>query len=272
MKALIAASMLLLLSPNVVRSEPARVVSVTGQILVDGNPLPSSDQAGLVAVRPGATVKLPRDATLQLLQGNLSVGLLGAARLTLGPGAAGVKVHELQGAVRMAGAGGRLSFQGWQVELASKGAAVLLAGQRLYVLEGSALVRLPPPPVAPAAAVLAWTTTLAAGKAMPLGSAIVAATAGAVPPPRVSRLTASFGDPAPWVPRVVGQVSLEDVKQAQQWMQSERQAQRETASCGCTEGGAQGGHMGGSKVETGNVQANTGVLKVRIHGIPRKAQ
>ena len=107
---------------------------------------------------------------------------------------------------------------------------------------------------------------------MPLGLKITAATAGAKPPLDVLRGTASHGTPPPWTPDLAG-VSLEDVKEARTWMQGETQAQRETAACGCTEGGgAQGGSLGGTGVETGTVQKTVTVIKIRIDGIPKKGK
>ena len=283
---------------------PARVVSVTGKVTANGKPMAATDTQ-LSAIAPGTALQVTGGAVAQLmLRGGLSVGLMGQVQVIVGGKAADVELHQLAGAVRMGGAGGSLTVKGWRVELAPTGASVILHGSRLYVLEGTALVRMPrvvaPKPVAattdtepgqpggpgtgtnsgtgttvsavPPVAVLPTTTTLAAGKAMALGQKIVPATAGVTPSTAVLRATSSHGMPAPWKPGLGG-VSLQDVQQARVWMQAERQAQRETAACGCTEGGgAQGGALGGKGVETGNVQKTITVIKIRIDGLPKKGK
>lgn len=283
---------------------PARVVSVIGKVTANGNALKTDDSTRLSAVAPGTMLQVSGGAVAQLmLRGSLSVGIMGQATVTVGGKSADVEVHQSEGAVRLGGAGGSLTVKGWRVALAPAGASVILHGSRLYVLEGTALVQMPrvvtPKPVPPAseepgqpgmstststsastttappsppAPVLPTTTTLAAGKAMALSLKIVPATAGATPPTVVLRATSAHGTPAAWMPGL-GSVSLQDVQQARVWMQAERQAQRETAACGCTEGGgAQVGALGGKGVETGNVQKTTTVIKIRIDGVPKKGK
>ena len=285
---------------------PARVITITGEVTSGGKPV-KTNATQLTAVSRGTPLLVTSGATAQLmLRGSLAVGIMGQADVIVGGWTADVEVRQLAGAVRMGGNGGSLTIKGWRVELASTGASVLLHGNRLHVLEGTALVRMPmvkAPPVvprpAPAAAtlpgqpepgkpeaskiaaetvtpppapVLPTTTTLAAGKAMALGLKIVPATAGAPPPAAVLRATSSHGVPAPWTPGLGG-VSIEDIRQARIWMQGEQQAQRETAACGCTEGGgAQGGALGGKGLETGNVQKTVTAIKIRVEGVPKKSK
>lgn len=270
---------------------PVQVVTVQGTVTAGGHQVTTSGSQ-FTAVAAGSPMDVAPGASAQLLLhgGSLSVGVLGHAQLILGVAKTDVQVTRLDGAVRMAGAGGALTVQGWRVELDQAGASVLLHKGCLYVLGGTALLRMPPvkvitPPPAPAPApdqpaiaapppapILPTTTTLAAGKSMPLGLKIVPATAGARPPLEVLRGTASHGTPAPWTP-ALAKVSKDDVKAARVWMQAETQAQRETAACGCTDGGgAQGGSLGGAGVETGNVQKTVTVIKIRIDGVPKKGK
>ena len=282
-------------------ASPARVVSINGVVTAGGKPV-STPGRQLRALAPGEVLQVGSGATAQLLlRGSLGVGLMGQATVTVSGKEADVEVAALNnGAVRLGGKGGSLTYKGWRVELASAGASVILHGGRLYVLGGTALVRMPrvlaPRPVAPPAPpaddepgraststststpvpepapVLPTTTTLAAGKAMALADRIRPATAGATPPTAVLRGTSDHGVPAPWRPGLGG-VSAEDVKQARVWMQAEQQAQRETAACGCTEGGgAQGGALGGKGADTGDVQKSVTVIKIKINGVPKKSK
>ena len=303
MKASTLLAALVLVLPGTARADdsaPVQVVSLAGAATANGAPL----QAARPTMAPGTSLQVSAGGVAQLLlRGKLSVGILGQAEVAIGGKGADVEVRSLHGAVRLAGAGASLSVKGWQIVLANSGGSVVLHAGRLYVLAGSAILRMPtikapPPPEAaaeppapiplpgktpaPASAqvmpplqpppVLPTTTVLAAGKSMPLGLKITPATAGATPPEAVLRLTGSHGAPAPWDPGL-GAVSLDDVRRAQVWMQAEQQSQRETASCGCTEGGgAQGGALGGKGVETGNVQKTIAVIKIRIDGVPKKSQ
>ena len=130
----------MLLAPNSAPAQktlPVQVVTVQGAVKADGKAL-STSASQLTAIPPGRPLEVAAGASAQLLLhgGNLSVGVLGQARLVLGVDKTDVALQQLGGAVRMAGMGGALTVQGWRVELDQAGASVVLHKGTLYVLEG----------------------------------------------------------------------------------------------------------------------------------------
>lgn len=257
----------------------ARVISVIGSASARGQAV----SAG-ASLAPGSTLDVGRGAVVQLLFGDhLSAGIAGPTRVQLSSQQAHVVVHDEGGAIRLCGANGLLRTGGWSVALGARGAAVMLHGGALYGLRGEAMVRLSMLGAGKLSGVgrllgLTGQGTIAptfkqlgAGQVMRLagiGNSMQASPGAA--PPRVQQLTARYAPPAPWRPRV-GQVSTADVRQARRWMQRERQAQRETAACGCTEGGgAQGEHLGGKGLEGSTAEQKHAVVRVRVVGVPRK--
>jgi hypothetical protein len=237
----------------------ARVVSRSGAL----GPPPAL--AGEVQVGAGETLQL-------LLPGGGSVaGVCGPARLRVGAGA-DLALLSGAGPLLLSGAGGRLLLPRGSVQLDPAGAAVLLHGHRLYVLRGRARVAWAAGAGVAAPASQPVARTLQAGSYVELDPSGALAVAAGSPAPALLTRARNHGAPPPWNPGGVDRVTVEDVKRARQRTREERQAAREAASCGCTEGSGQGVDQTGGRDRTTTMEQFKARLRVRISGLPARGR
>lgn len=266
---LIALVLLLVSPPSVAaaRTEaqapgPAlQLISLVGQAHVDGKPVKA--RQGALATGGPLALTLSPGAVAQLIIGSVSVSVSGPGTLRLIDPHRAVMAYSGTGALRLAG--GPAHVRAGRISLSLlAGSCVILEGEALFIVAGEVLVsssRSKAPP-----------TRLKVGQVqVPAGQwspGLFNAEGGA----RLQRQLDAFQAPAIWTPNVT-EFSLDDIQRAEGSAQRERQAQKETAACGCTEGGgAQGGALGGKGLETGNVQKTVTAIKIRVEGVPKKSK
>ncbi len=256
-------------------ARPLRLLSLTGAARVDG-------EATVAPSRwpAGALLDLSCGAVAQLLvetpAGALALAVRGPARVRLLGRAAEVDVLEGR-ALRLAGAGA-LQAAGWRLELDG---TALLDGERLFVLEGRASLR--PLPGGAVGPVLRFARAIAdepglaagvqptAGHAVRLGLTRAELTPGAPPEPLLAELS-RFQPPPAWRSRPP-EVTLAEVRRAEQWTREQRRSERQAASCGCTESRGPGGApVLGSGPGVNPLERSGSLLRLRVVGIPRIPQ
>jgi hypothetical protein len=241
----------------------ARVVSRTGG---GGEGPPATVVTGEVRLEAGETLQL------LLAGGGRTAGICGPARLRVLAGA-DIELLFGEGPLLLTGNGGRLIL--WRrgsVILDPAGSAVLLHGDRLYVVRGRARVALragQPPASAPARPL---ARTLKAGQWVRLDAGAGLAMADGRPPAELLARGRSHGPPPAWDPEGLDEVSVEDVERARQRTAEERQAAREAASCGCTEGSGSGTDHTSGGDRTTTLEQFKARLQVKVSGLPARGQ
>jgi hypothetical protein len=267
------------------------LLSVMGNVTLDGGPL-----EGPRRLPPDALLVLGSASVVQLLLPGKesSVGpagqrqerilpavtaasIGGAARLRLVQGTR--LVFRGDGAARVAGTGFILEVDGWTVEPWHLGGAVLVHGHRVHALQGQ--IFLYPPaastldPVGRLARRLfsgepSAVQMLAAGQVARLGldGRLSVQPAGA-PDPAVLRALETFQPPPAWRPEI-RPVTVAEVRRAAHFTELQRQTERETASCGCTESrGSGSAPFSGGGPQLNPLETTQAGVRIRVTGLPR---
>jgi len=251
---------------------PLEVLSVSGEVRVGGSPLeaPRSIPAGSsLTVGAGGQVLLLLPAAGD--RGELAVAVLGPARL-YGAGQA-AEVELVQGGRLRASGSGQLLLHGlWLLTLRESSA--VLDGEHLFLVRGSGSLE-PRRPLSfnPAAALFGGphppaAVRVQAGQRASLGPGGSLTLAQGAPSPELVAAPDHVVPPV-WRP-VLPRVSLAEVRRAERTSSEQRRAERETASCGCTESkGASGAPLPGAGPGMTPLERQAARLRVRVIGVPR---
>ena len=233
-----------------------QLVSLLGQAHLDGPPV----EAGGAGVPAGKNLTLAPGAVAQLLLGSVALSMAGPGRLRLEDPRLAVLDFQGPGTLRVAGGPAVVRIGKAQVSLRSGSIALVHRGC-VYVAEGHG--------AALSARRKASPYRLHEGQREQLGKACPAAWLSGGTEIKLRRQLDRFQPPAAWAPPVA-EVKLEDIQQAEGSMQRERQAQRETAACGCTEGGGAGDGVGDGKGgSTTTPETFSTPVLVKVRGVPK---
>jgi hypothetical protein len=265
----------------------AQVLSISGQARARQTPLSVGEELPVgsmievetaavlqLFLRPGLVAAVLGPAWVEVLADGLEVHT-GETVALLARQSDGLEVHTGE-TVALAGQGGVLVARGWRIALHPHGASVLLDGSQAYVQEGRARLL---PPLArrgwrllsqlPAESIQS-EQIVGRGQLGILGSSDRAQIVAGRPPEELVRRVRRYQAPERFTP-TLDEVSLAEVQKVKRWGQEQTQAQREAASCGCTESkSSSGGTLNGQNgAQTPLEKINTPV-RVLILGLPRK--
>lgn len=259
---------------------PIRVLSLLGEGQVNGDSLSAPGEWPA-----GSELELKRSSIAQVMLPGLSLSVVGPARLRLLGQSAEVELWRGE-LVRLSGQGLILA-SGWELRLEGQGATVLLDGARCYALEGRVRIGARAEAVGPVQRLLRqlsgaptrWLTGMATGPRVARGSMESGQSARfllsggveimiATPPPERLALTRRFAVPDRWEPPLTP-VSPASIRRATRLVREQRQAQREGASCGCTESRGPGAPPLSGANPTTALERNRGTVRVQVTGVPR---
>lgn len=272
------------------------ILSVVGAVRSSGAAVTAGQRLPANTARP-ALVVVPRGAALTALltARGRPVALSAAGPLVLrllGPGTDVVRL-EGDGSLRLAGHDTSLRTAGWNVKLGvsrlsvkrvndvdlasflierDAWSTIVLDGDHLYVLDGGVLVM---PARQPLVGRLLSLLAPASSAPFLLGAPQHArfelrrtVRGQGPPPPEVLQRLAVLETPPAWVPDA-GMVTPAEVKRARRQTELQRQAAREAASCGCTESRGSAGQWSSSRSVVNPLERTSGVITVRVKGMPR---
>jgi hypothetical protein len=229
----------------------------------------------------GSVLHLRKGAVAQfLLDDDLVFSVSGRATFSFEEGARGA-VLSFGRLARLSGKAGRLSVEGFQVQLSKEGGAVLFVEDRFYVLWGEATI-IPPseaeigpfgrffrelrdsePSRSPLVLVKGQVGILVLGGGVTVQSHD--------PDPRLIGELRAQDPPPPWKPEFGG-VSPGEMRKVERWTEERNQSQREASSCGCTESSSSTGPSVLQETEVTPLERINTQIKIRVRGLPKKVQ
>jgi hypothetical protein len=253
------ALLLALLLAGPAEATEVKVLSVEGQVRADAGPLESARRlpaASTLTVLAGGRAQL----LIASAQGELAVAVLGPARLRLL--AKDAEVEVLQGARLRASGSGRLSQQRGPgcYQLTLRDSTAVFDGTRLFLVRGAAQLGYrsgAETQFGPVARQLAPGESVSESSD-PIRSA---------PPAELLTALDHFLAP-PWH-AAFGRVTLAEVRRAERASNERRRAERETASCGCTESkSTTTAQNPGSVLTATPLERQGAAVRVRVSGVP----